>query len=60
MTVDSQSLVLAGALPLWVAAAVVGGLVGAEMGSNRLKNPAIQKFLALVLLVAGAKMIGTA
>ncbi|MEJ5359332.1 MAG: sulfite exporter TauE/SafE family protein [Desulfobacterales bacterium] len=45
------------ALPYWAAAAGAGGLVGAEYGSRRLGNPAIQKLLAGVLLIAGAKMI---
>jgi len=48
------------ALPLWVVAALVGGAIGAEYGSRRLGNPSIQRLLALVLLVAGIKMILTA
>jgi len=48
------------ALPLWGLVVVVGGYIGAEYGSRRLGNPAIQRLLALVLLVAGAKMIATA
>jgi uncharacterized membrane protein YfcA len=51
---------LPSALPYWAVAAVVGGYVGAEYGSKRLGNPAIQKLLAVVLVVAGAKMIATA
>ncbi len=47
-------------LPLWAIAVVIGGYVGAEYGSKRLGNPAIQRLLALVLLVAGAKMMATA
>lgn len=47
------------ALPLWALVVVVGGYIGAEYGSRRLGNPAIQRLLALVLLVAGAKMIAT-
>lgn len=45
------------ALPYWAIAAVVGGFVGAEFGSKRLGNPTIQKLLAVVLLIAGVKMI---
>jgi len=45
------------ALPYWAIAAVIGGWVGAEYGSRRLGNPAIRKLLALVLLIAGIKMI---
>lgn len=48
---------LPAALPFWALAAVVGGLVGAELGSRRLGSPTIQRLLSLVLLVAGAKMI---
>jgi uncharacterized membrane protein YfcA len=48
---------LPSALPYWVLAAVLGGLIGAEYGSRRLKNPSIRMLLALVLLLAGSKMI---
>jgi uncharacterized protein len=51
---------LPAALPYWAIAAVAGGLVGAELGSRRLASPTIQKLLALVLAIAGAKMIATA
>lgn len=51
---------LPSALPYWAVAAVVGGFIGAEYGSKRLGNPAIQKILAVVLAIAGAKMIATA
>lgn len=51
---------LPSALPYWAIAAVIGGYVGAEYGSKRLGNPTIQKLLAVVLVVAGAKMIATA
>lgn len=48
------------ALPLWAMAAVCGGLVGAELGSRRIGNTAIQRLLAVVLVIAGVKMIATA
>jgi len=48
---------LPSALPYWAVAAVAGGLVGAEYGSKRLGNPATKKLLAVVLLIAGTKMI---
>lgn len=51
---------LPSALPYWAVAAVVGGFVGAEYGSKHLGNPTIQKLLAVVLVIAGAKMIATA
>lgn len=44
----------------WAIAAVIGGYLGAEYGSKRLGNPAIQRLLSLVLMVAGIKMIATA
>lgn len=56
----SHAPVLADALPLWAAAAILGGSAGAELGSRHLRNPAIQRLLALVLLIAGGKMIATA
>jgi uncharacterized membrane protein YfcA len=46
-------------LPLWALVVLVGGFIGAEYGSKRLANPVIQRLLALVLLVAGVKMILT-
>jgi uncharacterized membrane protein YfcA len=51
---------LPAALPYWALAAVTGGFIGAEFGSKRFGNPVIQKLLAIVLLIAGAKMIATA
>lgn len=53
----SYSPALPAALPFWAAAALVGALVGSELGSRRLGNPAIQRLLALVLLIAGLKML---
>lgn len=47
-------------LYLWAVAVLAGGYIGAEFGSKRLGNPTIQKLLAIVLIVAGFKMIGTA
>ena len=45
---------------VWILVAVVlvGGWLGAEYGSRRFTNPLIRRMLALVLAVAGAKMIG--
>jgi uncharacterized membrane protein YfcA len=44
-------------LAVWAMAAILGGLIGAEYGSRRLANPAIRQLLALVLLIAGIKML---
>ncbi len=46
-------------LIFWAGAALVGGAIGAELGSRRFGNPVIQRLLALVLLVAGVKMMLT-
>jgi hypothetical protein len=48
---------LPAALPYWAVAAAAGGFIGAEFGSRRLGSPTIQKLLAVVLAIAGAKMI---
>ncbi len=40
-------------------AAGLGGLIGSELGSKRLENTTIKRVLAVVLLVAGVKLILT-
>jgi len=42
---------------LWAIAVLVGGYIGAELGSRRLGSHLIRQILAIVLLVAGAKML---
>lgn len=44
-------------LPLWLAVVAVGGALGAEMGARRLATPTLRRALALVLLIAGLKLI---
>jgi uncharacterized membrane protein YfcA len=39
------------------AAVLIGGWLGAEYGSRRFTNPVVRRFLAVVLGVAGAKMV---
>jgi uncharacterized protein len=56
----TKNYVLPEGLIFWALAAVVGGLIGAEYGSRRLANPTIRQLLALVLVVAGVKMVLTA
>ena len=56
----TQNYVLPEGLVFWALAAVAGGFIGAEYGSRRLANPTIRQLLALVLVVAGIKMILTA
>jgi uncharacterized membrane protein YfcA len=38
-------------------AALAGGFLGAEWGSRRFGNPTILRLLAVVLVIAGAKMV---
>ncbi|HJR07055.1 MAG TPA: sulfite exporter TauE/SafE family protein [Pyrinomonadaceae bacterium] len=45
------------AIPYFALAAIVGGLVGSEFGSRRLASVTIRRLLAVVLVVAGVKMI---
>jgi uncharacterized membrane protein YfcA len=42
---------------LWALAAIAGGWIGAEYGSKRLASWTIRRLLAIVLAVAGIKMI---
>ena len=48
-------------LPDWIGglacAAVVGGIIGAEFGSKRIGNLTLRRLLAIVLMIAGSKMI---
>lgn len=48
---------LPAAIPLWLGAVAVGGAVGSQLGSRRMPAPWIRRALALVLLVAGLKLI---
>ncbi|HEY5669701.1 MAG TPA: sulfite exporter TauE/SafE family protein [Anaerolineales bacterium] len=48
---------LPGAIPYWAVAAGIGGWIGAEYGSRRLGSLTLRRLLALVLVVAGVKMI---
>lgn len=43
----------------WGPAALIGGLVGSELGSRRLAPMTMRRLLAVVLVVAGAKMLLT-
>ena len=47
-------------IPVLVVTAMLGGLIGAELGARRLAPTHLRKVLAVVLAVAGAKMIATA
>jgi uncharacterized membrane protein YfcA len=45
------------AIPLWLGAVAVGGAIGSQLGSRRMPAPWIRRALAVVLLVAGLKLI---
>ena len=45
------------ALAVWLPAVAIGGLVGSQLGARRLSPPGIRRALALVLVVAGLKLI---
>jgi uncharacterized membrane protein YfcA len=44
-------------IPIWAAAAIAGGLVGSWLGARRLSGPTLRRVLAVVLVIAGVKMI---
>lgn len=44
-------------LPAWIAAVIVGGLLGSWLGARRLPSPALRALLAVVLLAAGLKLV---
>jgi uncharacterized membrane protein YfcA len=48
---------LPGSLPYWAVAAVAGGLIGSGLGSRRLGNRTLRRLLAVVLVVAGLKLV---
>jgi uncharacterized membrane protein YfcA len=45
------------AMPLWLLAVLAGGMLGSWLGSRRLPTVAIRRLLAVVLMLAGAKML---
>jgi hypothetical protein len=36
---------------------IIGGWLGAEYGSRRFANPVVRRLLAVVMALAGAKMV---
>lgn len=50
---------LPGAIPILAAAAALGGYVGSEYGSRRIAGPTLRRLLAVVLVIAGLKLILT-
>ncbi|MBS1797065.1 MAG: sulfite exporter TauE/SafE family protein [Acidobacteria bacterium] len=55
----AQVLQLPAAVYFWIAAAVIGGIIGATLGSYRFNSLTLRRVLAAGLLVAGAKLIFT-
>ena len=53
----SQVSVLPPDVWIWIAAAVVGGLIGSTLGSKRFDSLTLRRVLAVVLLFAGVKLI---
>jgi len=48
---------VSGHLPVWAFSAAIGGLLGSELGARRIGLPMFRRMLALVLVVAGVKLI---
>lgn len=48
---------LPGEVWIWIAAAVVGGLIGSTLGSKKFDSITLRRVLAVVLLFAGVKLI---
>lgn len=46
-------------LPYWAITAMIGGFIGAEFGSKHFGNQTIKYLLAIVLVLAGVKMLVT-
>ena len=55
--ISSKTPQLPEGLPYWAVAAMIGGFIGAEYGSKRFGNQTIKYLLALVLALAGIKML---
>ena len=53
----SQVVTLPSNVWFWIAAAVVGGIVGSTLGAKRFNSLTLRRVLAVVLLFAGAKLI---
>jgi uncharacterized protein len=55
----AQVLKLPAAVYVWIMAAVVGGIIGATLGSYRFNSLTLRRVLAIGLLVGGVKLIFT-
>lgn len=56
---SARTVQLPQGLPVWAVAAAAGGYLGAEYGSKKFGNPTLKRLLALVLLIAGVKMLAS-
>ncbi|MEP6902906.1 MAG: sulfite exporter TauE/SafE family protein [Actinomycetota bacterium] len=56
---DSQIFNLPSNVWFWIIAAIIGGLIGATVGSYRFNSLTLRRVLAVGLLIAGAKLIFT-
>jgi uncharacterized membrane protein YfcA len=45
------------AVYIWAFAAILGGIIGSELGSRRFVNATLYRLLAVVLVIAGAKLM---
>jgi uncharacterized membrane protein YfcA len=55
----AQVLELPSTVWIWITAAVIGGIIGATMGSFRFNSLMLRRVLAVGLLIAGVKLIFT-
>ena len=53
----SSLAVLPEGIALWAAAAAIGGVLGAGLGSHRIPSLTLRRLLAVVLLIAGGKLL---
>jgi uncharacterized membrane protein YfcA len=53
----SSVSILPASIPVWAAAAGVGGWVGAEYGSRKFSSSTLRRLLSAVLVIAGFKLI---
>jgi hypothetical protein len=53
----SGGVVLPAALPLWIVAVVAGGLIGSWLGAARFSIIGLRRVLAVVLVLAAAKLV---
>jgi hypothetical protein len=44
-------------IPVWGAAVLIGGWLGATYGTKRAPTPVLRQLLSLVLIVAGVKLV---